>query len=245
MCGRYTLYHTRPEIEDFFHVSIPPQYAGRYNIAPTQPVLIVRENLSFPEGREVAHVLWGLIPPWAEDPAIGSKMINARCETAAEKPSFRHALRRRRCVVPASGFYEWRRVADNKKQPWLIKSADANPLALAGLWEIWDGPNGEQIESCTILTTAANKMLSSMHDRMPVMIPADRIPTWLDTRNEDANTLSIFLKPAPVGALTMHPVSTMVNSVRNDSATLIDVVAPVDCTDSTEPMDFIDKLDGL
>ncbi len=199
---------------------IPPEYAPRYNIAPTQPVLIVRENPHRSGGREVVHVVWGLIPPWADDPRIGSKMINARCETAAEKPSFRHCLRRRRCVVPVSGFYEWQRTMTGGKQPYYIKSARNEPLALGGLWEIWDGPNGEQIESCTILTTSANQLLSPLHDRMPVIIPAEKVPEWLDTRNEDVRTLADFLKSAPEDALAMHAVSTQVNSVRNDGSTL-------------------------
>jgi putative SOS response-associated peptidase YedK len=222
MCGRYSLAHTRQEIEDLFEVSIPAEYAPRYNIAPTQPVLIVRENPHTRNGLEAVHVVWGLIPPWADDPRIGSKMINARCETAAEKPSFRHALRRRRCVVPVSGFYEWQAVAGGRKQPYFIKAADGKPLALGGMWEMWDGPNGEQIESCTILTTCANDMLKSMHDRMPVILPIDRTPMWLDTRNEDVRTLGSFLAPATPDALTMYPVSPLVNSVRNDSKELLE-----------------------
>jgi putative SOS response-associated peptidase YedK len=224
MCGRYGLNHRRDQIEDFFAVEIPAPYAPRYNIAPTQPVLIIRENPHKPGGLEATHVVWGLIPPWADDIRIGQKMINARCETAGEKPSFRHALKRRRCIVPISGFYEWQRVGaapTGPKQPYYITAADGNPLALGGLWEIWDGPNGEQIESCTILTTTANQSLSAMHDRMPVIIPAPSIPTWLDTRNEEVRSLSHFLNPAPMETLNIRPISTMVNSVRNDGPQLI------------------------
>lgn len=224
MCGRYGLSHTRSEIEDFFQVEIPEEYAPRYNIAPTQPVLIVRENRHKPKGREAAHVVWGLIPPWAEDIKIGQKMINARCETAADKPSFRNALKRRRCVVPISGFYEWKG-APGHKQPYYITAADGQPLALGGLWEVWSGPNGEEIESCTILTTSANQTLRSLHDRMPVIIPQNSIPTWLDTLNEDVRTLGPLLQPRPDSEIKLAPVSPLVNSYKNEGRQLIEPMA--------------------
>lgn len=215
MCGRYTLYHTRAEIEDWFQVQLPPQYGPRYNIAPTQPVLVVRETPHQNDGQiEAAHVIWGLIPPWADDPKIGSRMINARCETAAEKPSFRHALKRRRCVLPASGFYEWERTPGGHKQPWLIKSSDHTPLALAGLWEIWNGPNGEMIESCTIITTSATSKLRHLHDRMPVLIPPDQIPAWLDRRNEDVDDLARYYTRSFDEKLILEEASREINSVR-------------------------------
>ena len=228
MCGRYTLYHTLGEIEELFQVNMPGLYAPRYNIAPTQPVLIIRENPHVSEGREAVHVVWGLIPPWADDPRIGSKMINARCETAAEKPSYKYPLRRRRCIVPVSGFYEWSKLAATPhtpaaKQPYLIKNSDNTPLALAGIWEVWHGPNGELIESCSILTTAANAMMAPLHDRMPVIILPDRAAEWLDTRNDDSRSLGHFFNMHTLDSLVMHPVSPLVNSVRNDSA---DLVAP-------------------
>jgi putative SOS response-associated peptidase YedK len=222
MCGRYTLYHTRAEIEDFFQVSLPPQFGPRYNIAPTQPVLIVRENPHVEDGGlEAEHVVWGLIPPWAEDPKIGSKMINARCETAAEKASYKHALRRRRCIVPVSGFYEWQTSAGGRKQPYLIKHTGSEPLALAGLWDTWHGPNGELIESCTILTTSAIPKLQGLHDRMPVIIPQENIPTWLDRRNEDVAALARYFVMSADCEVELRPVSVAVNSVRNDGPELV------------------------
>lgn len=226
MCGRYTLYHTRAEIEDFFQVSVPPQYAPRYNIAPTQPVLIVRENPHTDDARlQAEHVVWGLIPPWAEDPRLGSKMINARCETAAEKASFKNPLRRRRCIVPVSGFYEWQANLGGQKQPYLITNAHGEPLALAGLWEVWNGPNGEQIESCTILTTRSSPQLRHLHDRMPVIVPPALMAVWLDRQTEDIDALARFFSRQTECELQLQPVSTAVNSVRNDGPELI---APTD-----------------
>ncbi len=219
MCGRFTLYHPREEIEDLFEVTLPPEFGARYNIAPTQPVLIVRENpFQFDGMPEAAHVIWGLIPPWAEDPKIGSRMINARCETAAEKPSFRNSLRRRRCVIPASGFYEWETTADRRKMPWLIQFADEGIMALAGLWEVWNGPDGEQIESCTILTTAAGPALRDLHeglvhDRMPVIIPAEEVPVWLDRQDEDTEGLARYFGRGGQRDLTVRPVSPEINKV--------------------------------
>lgn len=228
MCGRFSLKHTRTEIQEHFQTTLNGPLAPRYNIAPTQPVLILRENPHTSDGLETTHVVWGLIPPWAEDIRIGSKMINARCETAAEKPSFRHALRRRRCVLPASGFYEWETAASGKKQPHYFYAADGAPLALAGIWEIWDGPNGEQIESCAILTTTANATLAALHERMPVLIEPDAIPLWLDTRNEEYASIGRFMKPAPDSLLSSHAVSPAVNNVRNDSAALVERYTPPD-----------------
>ena len=222
MCGRFTLHHPRQEIQDFFQVTVPPLYEPRYNIAPTQPVLIVRENPYLDDGHlEAEHVVWGLIPPWAEDPKIGDKMINARCETAAEKASYKHALRRRRCIIPVSGFYEWQTGAGGQKQPYLVKSTSNEPLALGGLWETWHGPNGEMIESCTILTTAAVDTLRDLHDRMPVIIPPDNMPVWLDRRDEDLAGLARYFTNAAKCDLELQAVSTAVNSVRNDGPELI------------------------
>jgi len=151
-------------------------------------------------------------------------MINARCETAAEKPSFKHALKRRRCIIPVTGFYEWQRVetADGKvrKQPYMISNADKTPMALAGLWEIWDGPHGEQIESATILTTTANELLATIQDRMPVIIPRDSIPTWLDTLNEDMREIGNFLIPKGKNLLNIIHVSSLANNMRTDHSSV-------------------------
>lgn len=216
MCGRFGLSHKKQDIEEIFGIALPQEYAARTNIAPTQPVLIVRENVHRPDGLEAPHVVWGLIPPWADDIKIGQKMFNARSETAAEKPSFRNALRRRRCVVPASGFYEWKAEGPGRKQPYFIARQDGDLLALAGIWEMWDGPNGEQIESCAILTKPADDFMRPLHERMPVMIPHQRIPEWLDTTNEDLRTVEPFfrIENPPMQAT---PASPLVNNARNEA----------------------------
>lgn len=222
MCGRYNLYHSKDKLEEFFQVSLPEEFAARYNIAPTQPVLIVRENPHLDAQSEAAHVVWGLIPPWAEDPRIGSKMINARCETASEKVSYKHCLKRRRCVVPVSGFYEWQARVGGAKQPYLIRARSGDPLGLAGLWDVWHGPNGELIESCTILTMRAAPELRELHDRMPVIVPRERMPEWLDRRNEDVRTLAPFFVDDEARGLEVSPVSRLVNNVRNDGPELLE-----------------------
>lgn len=221
MCGRYSLKHKQTEIEEFFSVELPDNYQPHYNIAPTQPVLIVRKNHQLSNGPESTFVYWGLIPPWAKDPKIASKMINARCETTADKPGFRTALKRRRCIIPISGFYEWKRV-EKSRQPYYIYSADGNPLGLAGLWESWKSPQGEEIQTCCILTTSANAMISEIHDRMPVILPRDSFGEWLAT---DHQNVSSMISSAPEDMLTMHPVAPLVNNVRNDSAELIERVS--------------------
>lgn len=221
MCGRYNLYHKRPEIEDYFQVTLSPEYAPRYNIAPTQPVLIVREHPHLDAQLEATHVVWGLIPPWADDPRIGAKMINARCETAAEKTSYKHCLKRRRCIVPVSGFYEWQTRADGVKQPYLIQRQSGGLLGLAGLWEVWHGPDGELIESCTILTTKSIDALRDLHDRMPVIVPQDQMPLWLNRQQEDVRELTRFYRMSGDLGLALEPVSRSVNNVRNDGPDLL------------------------
>ena len=216
MCGRYEL-HTQPAaLALAFGVPFPSTQRARYNIAPMQEVPIVRRAAS--GERELAHVRWGLVPRWAKDPAIGSKMINARSETAAEKPSFRTAFKHHRCLLPADGFYEWMQTADGAKQPIHIGMKDGAPFAFAGLFERWLSTAGEVLDTCTILTTQANALLSPLHDRMPVIIAPVAFDRWLDVANED--TASLFT-PFPADAMTYYPVSTRVNSVKHDDATLI------------------------
>jgi putative SOS response-associated peptidase YedK len=216
MCGRYEL-HTQPAaLALAFGVPFPPHLRPRYNIAPMHDVPIIRRT---PTGeRELVDVRWGLVPRWAKDPAIGNRMINARSETLADKPSFRTALKKHRCLVPADGFYEWKQMAPGIKQPIHIGMKDLSPFAFAGLFERWLSPAGEVLDTCTIITTRSNALLAPLHDRMPVIVAPVAFDRWLDVANEDVADL---FAPYPADAMTYYPVSTRVNSVRNDDAKLI------------------------
>ena len=217
MCGRYVLASPGEVIAGHFGLSAVPVYPPRYNIAPTMAALVVRET---PAGeREAAMLRWGLIPSWAKDPAIGSRMFNARAEGLPDRPAFRAAFRRRRCLVPADGFYEWHPVAGGRKQPYFIRLASGAPLALAGLWEEWRGPQGDAIATFTVVTTAANEALRALHDRMPVVVaPADH-DEWLSSPNPSA-----LLAPWAGAPFELRPVGARVNSARNDSPDLLERV---------------------
>lgn len=216
MCGRYTLAVSPARLAARFSVTPPLDLQPRYNIAPTQSVIAVRETT---EGRQLATLRWGLIPSWAKDATIGSRMINARSETVLEKPSFRAAFRQRRCLIPASGFYEWQTLPTGK-QPFYFTLRDDDLMAFAGLWEQWRSPDGTVVESCTILTTAANEIVAPIHDRMPVIIPSDLDARWLDPGADIGQLYDLCRTPPPV-ALHCYPVSPAVNQVRNDSEALI------------------------
>jgi putative SOS response-associated peptidase YedK len=219
MCGRYELSSHPAVIALAFGLPFPPEIHPRYNIAPMQQVPIIREN---GEGtRELVQVRWGLVPRWARDPSIGSRMINARAETVATKGAFRYALARHRCLVPVSGFYEWRKTASGKA-PMHIGMPDARPFGLAGLYERWLSPEGEVLDTCTILTTAACESLRDVHERMPVIVPPAAYARWLDCSGPDAGDL---LAPWPGEGLRVYPVSTRVNAVRNDDAALCEPIA--------------------
>jgi putative SOS response-associated peptidase YedK len=217
MCGRYVLASPGAVIAEHFRLSEVPAYTPRYNIAPTMDALVVRET---PAGeREAVMLRWGLVPAWTKDPASGSRMFNARAEGVADKPAFRAAFRRRRCLVPADGFYEWQPVAGGRKQPYFIRLASGAPLALAGLWEHWHSPGGDAIATFTIVTTAANEAMRAFHDRMPVLVaPADH-DEWLSSPNPSA-----LLGPWAGEPFEIRPVSTRVNSARNDSPDLLERV---------------------
>jgi putative SOS response-associated peptidase YedK len=219
VCGRYEL-HTHPAaLALMFGLPIPPTLPPRYNIAPMQDVPVIRTS---PTGeRELSMVRWGLVPRWAKDPGIGSKMINARAETLAEKPSFRTALKKHRCLIPANGFYEWKVVAGGAKQPLHIGMKDGAPFAFAGLTERWLSPAGEVLDTCTIITTQANALLSPMHDRMPAIVPPAAYARWLDVAIGD---VADILAPYPAAAMMYYPVSTRVNAVRHDDPSLIERV---------------------
>ena len=216
MCGRYELHSNPAAIALAFGLARAPSVHPRYNVAPMQEVPIVRVSAS--GARELVAVRWGLVPRWAKDPAIGSKMINARGETVATKPSFRTAFRRHRCLIPANGFYEWMPAADGRKQPVLIAMKDGSVFAFAGLYERWLTGDGEPLDSCTILTTDANDLLRAVHDRMPVIVPADQYARWLDPAQDGPQAL---VAPYPSEAMAWWPVSSRVNSVRHDDPSLI------------------------
>ncbi len=220
MCGRYTLRQTSTELAEFFELFHEPAWTPRYNIAPTQSVLTIRATQEN-NGLEAVPMRWGLIPSWAKDLKIGSSLINARAETIAEKPAFRTAFRRRRCLVLADGFYEWLTLSPKQKQPHYFQLKTNQPFAFAGLWETWQPPTGPPIQSCTIITTAANALVQPLHDRMPVIIPAPLYTHWLQPNLQDPQELLPLLTPYPSEQMQQTPVSTLVNSVRNDRPELV------------------------
>jgi putative SOS response-associated peptidase YedK len=229
MCGRYMLRADPHQLGRAFRLDelrqIPRDLPLRFNIAPSQAVPIVRElrivrQAGDGAGRELAAVRWGLIPAWAKEPSIGNKMINARAESVAEKPAFRAAFRSRRCIVPASGFYEWQRRGRGPARPFLIRRKDGEPMGFAGLWEGWRDPaTGEVVESCTVITCEPNELMVELHDRMPVILgPAD-YNRWLDPKAPRPEEL---LRPCPAEWLEAVPVSTRVNNPANDDASVLE-----------------------
>ena len=227
MCGRFTLTVTPEELADLFDLPAPPeQLAMRYNIARAQPAGVGRLSPRTGE-REWALTVWGLIPSWSKDPGIGARMINARAETVGEKPSFRAAFKRRRCIVPASGFYEWKK-SNGAKQPYYITSATGDLLGFAGLWEQWSGPDGEELESCTILTTDPNEAVSALHNRMPVILAPEDFDEWLgkpgDATPAQLSQLKHLFRAYPDRLITLYPVSTYVNNPRNEGEACVERV---------------------
>ena len=221
MCGRYTLSSPPKTLTEWFDLVEAPLALTRYNIAPTQPVAVIPND-----GPRMLHLMrWGLVPASARDPRIGNQLINARAETVAVKPAFRSALRRRRCVIPADGFYEWRRESDGTRTPILIRARDGHPLGFAGLWEEWIALDGAALRSCTIITTTPNTVMAAIHDRMPVILPRAAYACWLTAGECRPGELTPLLRPCPEDELVTHPVSRLVNNPR------IDVV---DCTTPLE-----------
>lgn len=214
MCGRFTLTVNPADLQDAFAgFHFPKQFAPRFNIAPTQPLLAIPNDGS----NQAGFFLWGLIPSWAKDAKFGSRLINARSETLAEKPSFRGAYKYRRCLILADGFYEWKAIPGQKaKVPHFIFMKSRQPFAFAGLWEDWQSPDGSQLKSCTIITTQPNEMMSPIHNRMPVILPTDAYAQWLDTKSR--TDLQHLLVPHPAGEMDAYPVSTLVNSPANERA---------------------------
>jgi len=221
MCGRFVLDEDGKVLLDKFKFRrLPERLRPRYNIAPTQLVLTVRDE---PEQRDAAMLKWGLVPSWAKDPKIGNSMINARSETAATKPSFRAAFKSRRCIVPASGYYEWKR--DGKvKVPYFIRLASGEPMGIAGLWESWrPREGGEAIETCTLLTTGPNELTAAIHDRMPVILREEDYDDWLDS-GADREFLQSLMRPYAGDEMEAYAVSARVNSPRNDDEECIKAV---------------------
>jgi putative SOS response-associated peptidase YedK len=212
MCGRYSLSATPETIAEIFGVRHVSDIEPRFNIAPTQLVPVVRRAEKSDE-RRIDLLKWGLVPSWADDPGIGSRMINARAETVGEKPSFRGAFKSRRCLVPVDGFYEWRKTGSHKV-PYLIRRPEGGLFAFAGLWERWKGPSGP-LESYAIITTEANDLMRPIHDRMPVIVDPEGYDAWLDPATP-SEALREMLRPEPGGQLVAFPVSTRVNSPSND-----------------------------
>lgn len=241
MCGRFTSTSSIEDLALAFDVDEirTDPLPARYNVAPTQPVLAVACRHSRTEGgnglvRALGAFRWGLVPSWAKDPSVGNRMINARAETVATKPAYREALARRRCLIPADAFYEWQSLPDAKstasksraKQPYAIRLASAEPMALAGLWEVWRDPRdrkGDPLRSCVIVTTSANEALRPIHDRMPVVLGRDAWDRWLDPSVSDMANL---LEPAPGDWFNATPISTLVNSVERDGPELLEPAAP-------------------
>jgi len=216
MCGRYVITSPPAAVRALFGYPEQPNFPPRYNVAPTQPIPLVR----LVDGkRSFALMRWGLLPAWVKDPKTFSLLVNARGESVLDKPAFRNAVRRRRCLIPADGFYDWR--AGTPKRPYFVRAKSGGPIAFAGLWETWTGPNGEEVDTAAIVTTRANRVLAAIHDRMPVIVPPEAFDLRLDCAKVDAMTAAALIAPASESLLEGYEVSPAVNRVANDSADLI------------------------
>jgi putative SOS response-associated peptidase YedK len=218
MCGRYVIISTPAAIRAYFAYAEQPEFPPRYNVAPTQPIPIVRLH----DGkRQFVLMRWGLIPAWVKDPNTFSPLINARAGSVIDKPAYRAAMRRRRCLVPADGFYEWRQIG-GRKQPYFVRRKNpGEPFAFAGLWETWTGPNGEELDTVAIVTTEANRTLATIHPRMPVILPPEAFDLWLDCAKVDARTAAALLTAIREDLLEAYEVSPAINRVANDWQALI------------------------
>jgi putative SOS response-associated peptidase YedK len=223
MCGRFASYSPPDELAAYFGAEPPERLLEpSYNVAPTDEVyaVVARDG-----HRRMGTLRWGLVPAWADDPKVGSRMINARAETVAARPAFRRAFERRRCLLPADGFYEWQRVPGRRaRQPWFVHRADGEPLALAGLWERWADPavdGAEPMFTCCVITTPANADMAPVHDRMPAVLAPGEWDRWLNPGEDDLAGLAALLRPAPDGLLAFRPVSSAVNNVRNQGPELV------------------------
>jgi len=219
MCGRFTLTVNPAEVQETFSpYTFPQNFAPRFNIAPTQPVLVIPND----DQHTADFFVWGLIPMWAKDPSIGNRMINARAETLEEKPAFRSSLKYKRCLILADGFYEWKGSESKKvKTPFFIHMKDRKPFAFAGLWDSWNSPDGSLVKSCTIITTEPNELTGIIHNRMPVILHSRDFAKWLDPSPQTPDRLKPLLKPYPADKMDAYPVSTLVNTPANDIPQLV------------------------
>lgn len=235
MCGRYVL--KRKDLEALMAqlgVKDPREFVSRYNIAPSTIIPAVRPAASGTE-REAVGLQWGLVPPWSKDPKSGAMLANARAEGIAAKPAFRAAIRKRRCVVPASGFYEWQTIG-RLKQPWYFQMKDGAPFLLGAIWEKWRGEDGVELQTCALITTEPNDVVRPLHDRMPVILPRERIDAWLDPALQDPELLQAMLAPYASAEMSGTPVSPRVNRVGNDGPECIEPAAPLTASDSSPQM---------
>ena len=219
MCGRFTLTVNPAEVQETFSsYSFPQQFAPRFNIAPTQPVLVIPND----DQNTADFFVWGLIPMWAKDPSIGNRMINARGETLEEKPAFRSSLKYKRCLILADGFYEWKGAEGKKvKTPFFIHMKDRKPFAFAGLWDSWNSPDGSLVKSCTIITTEPNELTGIIHNRMPAILHPREYAKWLNPAPQTPDQLKPLIKPYPADLMDAYPVSTLVNTPANDTPELV------------------------
>jgi putative SOS response-associated peptidase YedK len=231
MCGRFTLSTPPQTLQEIFDLQETPDIPPRYNIAPSEAIATIRRPQPQAQ-RELVMLRWGLVPPWAKDPDVGSRMINARSETAATNNAFRSAFRRRRCLIPADGFYEWQKL-ERRKQPYWIRMRDGLPFAFAGLWEHWEGQPGQILETCTILTTAPSDVVRPIHDRMPVILEPDVWDLWLDPSVQEPDMLQPLLHAYPAEQMLAVPVSNLVNNPANDHP---ECIAPLASDEPTPSM---------
>ena len=230
MCARYVITSPADAIRALFGYSERPDFPPRYNVAPTQPIPVVR----FADGkRSLALMRWGFLPAWVKDPRTFSLLVNARGESVLDKPSFRNAMRRRRCLIPANGFYEWSDTAP--RRPYFVRPKSGTPIAFAGLWETWTGPNGEEVDTAAIVTTRANRPLAAIHDRMPVIVAPEAFDLWLDSAKVDATTAAALIAPAADDVFECYEISTAVNRPANDSAELIAPITAAATTAGAQP----------
>jgi putative SOS response-associated peptidase YedK len=233
MCGRYVIISTPEAIRALFRYGEQPNFPPRYNVGPTQPIPVVR---LLDGKRSFALMRWGLLPAWVKDPKAFPLLINARGESVLDKPAFRNAMRRRRCLIPTDGFYEWQASGERTpKRPYFVRARGSGgeappPLAFAGLWETWT--DGDELDTAAIVTTAANSTLSALHDRMPVFVPPEAFDQWLDCERFDAKEAALLIKPADDTLLEAYPISLAVNRVANDSEALI---APLSAQPARDP----------
>lgn len=215
MCGRFAANIPAEEIKQLFNLMAVPQLEPRYNVTPSQLVAVVRNQ---GDQNRLDLLKWGLVPGWAKEPGIGSHLINAHCETVYEKPAFRHAIKYRRCIIPASGFYEWEHSGEHHKQPWFFQMSDQSPMCLAGLWESWKAPDGSELETFAVMTTAANSLVAPIHEHMPVILHPDSFTLWLSHNMHDLELLQPSYQPYPAAAMIASKVSDLVNNPHYDSA---------------------------